>query len=571
MCSSINDYDGEILTRVQTNISFTWSESGTIRTLSTTDAAAGTDISGLLYTPVPNTTVCPQWSQYAPYNASKVVLPRANFGFVALAPWISPNCTLAYLAAVQQDPIRSFIFYQPGNSTAEPPLANDASWGLNDGGKWKSSNKFPVYAIPSYSGNQIMNQLALYTGNLTSVPNGHELANQFPPSDYIRLAIEIDIGAYPNLQHNIMSYTNESTAGGSNLPSLWVFLLIVLGILIIIIGSTSFIMHCVQRKRREWLRRRVALGEVDLEALGIKRLTVPQDILDKMPLYVYVNDAPATETDGAETVSTTREAEDGDGTVKEIAIGTERRGFTQPTCAICLDDFVSADTVVRELPCAHIFHPDCIDSFLRENSSLCPMCKKSVLPRGFCPAVVTNAMVRRERMVRRMRARAGADGGDESEDDEDGSTTGRRRRAMTLPRIRNAVVNGGRRVFSAPGRSTATMSGGVEMRSTSSPAAAATTTTTTTTIPRLGTVSRPTVAHAHDVSPPVPPNGALTDSGEAEAEVERQRRGRREWARQRALAMLGRNRTEQDDAIEQEARQRPGWRRVVGKVWPVVA
>lgn len=46
-------------------------------------------------------------------------------------------------------------------------------------------------------------------------------------------------------------------------------------------------MHWVQRRRREALRRRISNGEVDLEALGIKRLTVPQDIIDKMPMYTY--------------------------------------------------------------------------------------------------------------------------------------------------------------------------------------------------------------------------------------------------------------------------------------------
>ena len=177
---------------VQASLSFSFSESGNIRTLSTTDASAGIDISGLLYTPVPSTTLCPQWALYVPKNATQVILPRATFGFIALAPWISSNCTLAYLAAVQQDPIRSFIFYLPGNSTDIPPLANDQTWALGDGGKWKSTNKFPVYAVTSNSGTQIMSQLALYTGNLTSVPNGHELASLYPPSDYIRLALQID-------------------------------------------------------------------------------------------------------------------------------------------------------------------------------------------------------------------------------------------------------------------------------------------------------------------------------------------------------------------------------------------
>lgn len=79
--------------------------------------------------------------------------------------------------------------------------------------------------------------------------------------------------------------------------------------------------------------------------------------------------------------------------------------FSQTTCPICLDDFAANESEVRELPCRHIFHPECIDLFLRDNSSLCPMCKKSALPPGYCPVKVTNLMVRRERLVRRMRDR----------------------------------------------------------------------------------------------------------------------------------------------------------------------
>jgi len=186
-----------LLIKPQPSISFSFEQSGTIRTLSTTDASSGVNITGLLYAPVPNETACSNWDQYVNPNATKVVLPRAGFelGFVALAPWISPNCTLAYLAAVnEQYPIRSFLFYLPGNGSSIPPLANDPAWGLGDGGKWKSSNRFPVYAIPSSSGGIIMSQLALYTGNLTSVPNGHQLANEYPPSDYVRLAVQIGIG-----------------------------------------------------------------------------------------------------------------------------------------------------------------------------------------------------------------------------------------------------------------------------------------------------------------------------------------------------------------------------------------
>ena len=46
-------------------------------------------------------------------------------------------------------------------------------------------------------------------------------------------------------------------------------------------------MHCVQRRRRERLRRRVISGELNLEQLGVKRLTVPRRILEEMPLYTF--------------------------------------------------------------------------------------------------------------------------------------------------------------------------------------------------------------------------------------------------------------------------------------------
>ena len=74
----------------------------------------------------------------------------------------------------------------------------------------------------------------------------------------------------------------------------------------------------------------------------------------------------------------------------------------QPNCEICLEPYENRVTVIRELPCGHIFHPECIDQFLHEISSLCPICKASMLPEGYCPRV-TNDMVRRERAISRLR------------------------------------------------------------------------------------------------------------------------------------------------------------------------
>lgn len=89
---------------------------------------------------------------------------------------------------------------------------------------------------------------------------------------------------------------------------------------------------------------------------------------------------------------------------------SEKAGGTsygQTSCSICLEDYEHDQTQVRELPCRHIFHPDCIDPFLLKRSSLCPLCKQSVLPKGYIPpdSQLTAATVMRERRRRRQARR----------------------------------------------------------------------------------------------------------------------------------------------------------------------
>jgi hypothetical protein len=50
-------------------------------------------------------------------------------------------------------------------------------------------------------------------------------------------------------------------------------------------------------------------------------------------------------------------------------------------CSICLDLYEEGDKL-RKLPCGHMFHMSCIDPWLLGSSSLCPMCKGSVVELG---------------------------------------------------------------------------------------------------------------------------------------------------------------------------------------------
>ncbi|KIW87435.1 uncharacterized protein Z519_12071 [Cladophialophora bantiana CBS 173.52] len=394
---------------VNESFGFALRASGLIRTLSPSNPHHYDVIQGLLYSPaLPPSSPCGNSTRsLIPANATtRDQLPPGDYPLIALAPWTEPECVISYLSAMRSDQVRGAIFFQPGNSNEQPPPVSDRSWTLHDGGQWKSTNDYPVYAIPGMLGSFLLNELALYSGNMSEVPFGSELVQIYNPNDTIRLYARMDVA---------------STTG---IPSLWVFLIIVLAILLAVVLMTSIVMHMIQRRQRRVLQRRVANGEVDLEALGIKRLQVPQELLDKMPKYTYntkmesdgVNGDSSNEAVEPETVDAPKpeveksaqvDAKDFESAIAP-AVVVHPVAFSQSTCPICLDDFVSGETTVRELPCNHIFHPECIDPFLRDNSSLCPLCKKSSLPPGYCPVQVTNLMVRRERLMRRMRQRSSA-------------------------------------------------------------------------------------------------------------------------------------------------------------------
>jgi hypothetical protein len=294
-----------------------------------------------------------------------------------------------------------------------------------------------------------MHELSLYSGNMTNVPYGHQISElpYVDPRDYVRL------------------YTKLVTSNSSTLPRFWVFLVVVLVIAVLMLGTISASMHLIQRARRKSLERRVASGEVNLEALGIKRLTVPEEFIQRLPLFIYTSEElsppaspqhkknyrdieqPNSQEGSSAFPKRVHQTNNGvsismDTTTSQVFVIDDSTSnpdsvlvhkflpYSQPTCAICLDDFESGITEIRELPCGHIFHPECIDSFLANNSSLCPLCKKSALPIGFCPIRVTNAMVRRERGIRRLRTTVMI-----NDEEAEAQTSGTRRRIQNLRSI----------------------------------------------------------------------------------------------------------------------------------------
>jgi hypothetical protein len=315
------------------------------------------------------------------------------------------TCTSDYLIQAKLDQAEAAVLYN-FTSIANAPLPSSLTTALKVFGS-------PVYGIDPDDAIPLVQNMANYAGSMSSVPFGVDLTSMYDPLDYARLNLTID--------------TNE----GLSLRGLGLFLLAVFTALIFVIATSSISMHIYQYRARRDLRRRVATGEIDLESSGVKRLTVPKEVIDAMPITIYgassiiisksdtqsvpssyadAHQPPSYQSTSSGPTPNTEEKHDSvapaiEGSDESQTI-TPAEGFQQ-SCPICLDDYAVNTTPVRHLPCNHIYHPHCIDLLLQTTSSLCPLCKRSVLPKGLIPPTLqlTNQTVARERRIRSMRGR----------------------------------------------------------------------------------------------------------------------------------------------------------------------
>lgn len=328
-----------------------------------------------------------------------------NTTLVAFSPYVSDECANMLIDQAFKDGASLIIF------------ANDTllSQARSNHKAMVGNSPVSVLAVATQTGQNAFAQMALYQSNQTVSVPGTDISNTIQ-----RVGIQVQ---------------SQLT---SSLPRLWVFVLAVIAGVLAVIVMISLILNCVLYMRRRNLRRRILNGQVNLELLGVKRMTVPQEVLDKIPIRIYThgeqhfhNDessgggsTPVFSSNGFNVSGWTTS---GKGSWKDrlkphqartksdavanaagaSGVGPSRKeigsGYSQTSCPICLEDFEDNVTPVRELACDHIYHMDCIDNFLKTRSSLCPLCKKSTLPTGYIPASLrlTNATVRREREMRR--------------------------------------------------------------------------------------------------------------------------------------------------------------------------
>ncbi|KAG5361847.1 putative RING finger membrane protein [Yarrowia sp. C11] len=325
----------------------------------------------------------PEW--YTPTNYTETVMqgPVQFIESVAIMPFGSDECNQAYFESITSSPANSIIVAAAG--------PNDPAYSVQN-----ISQLLPpglgisIYGV-EYSTAQMLSQ---WVEHAAEVPNStyYHNGDQGEPT-VTRVGIRF-----------------ASMQSGNNMPKLWVWVLAIVGSLLVAILTLSCILNFVQYKRRRDLRNRLRNGEIDLEQLGFIGVSAPTDLIARLPEKVYHSgDSHYEKVTGKETVWTDKDLGKkrrnrwrGHKKTDDVKPQTCLEGYSQSSCPICLDDYEENETTVLELPCRHIFHPDCIRPFLETRSCLCPLCKQSILPKGYLPpgVKITNLTVRRERMIR---------------------------------------------------------------------------------------------------------------------------------------------------------------------------
>ena len=57
--------------------------------------------------------------------------------------------------------------------------------------------------------------------------------------------------------------------------------------------------------------------------------------------------------------------------------GSRRAGLRGETCSVCLGELTAGERL-KELPCGHVYHAECIGQWLRRQR-VCPLCKADAL------------------------------------------------------------------------------------------------------------------------------------------------------------------------------------------------
>ncbi|KAI3887671.1 hypothetical protein MKX03_010193 [Papaver bracteatum] len=65
---------------------------------------------------------------------------------------------------------------------------------------------------------------------------------------------------------------------------------------------------------------------------------------------------------------------------EDLILTSKTNGHDQNSCAICLCEYESQEKIKPLMNCRHIFQASCLDRWIIDNQSTCPLCRTSLIP-----------------------------------------------------------------------------------------------------------------------------------------------------------------------------------------------
>jgi hypothetical protein len=67
---------------------------------------------------------------------------------------------------------------------------------------------------------------------------------------------------------------------------------------------------------------------------------------------------------------------------EEVREGTDRGGGAEEReCVVCQEE-LGDGKVLKRMPCGHVFHGECVETWLRRHANNCPICRRALEEEG---------------------------------------------------------------------------------------------------------------------------------------------------------------------------------------------
>ncbi|KAI8553852.1 hypothetical protein RHMOL_Rhmol05G0048100 [Rhododendron molle] len=112
------------------------------------------------------------------------------------------------------------------------------------------------------------------------------------------------------------------------------------------------------------------------EILGIHNIFRPRDVACRDEGHMWSPDLPVARFEDLDYPRSRSSSSNNDNDNDSVDDDCDRRELM---CSVCLVEFGGEDAVSQLPHCGHVFHEECIQSWLDRNHFTCPLCRSSFL------------------------------------------------------------------------------------------------------------------------------------------------------------------------------------------------